>query len=211
VCVRPPVLAAAFALSAAAQTLLPARPGVILYREGQAWLNGAAVEISAPRWVEMRPSAMLTTGHGRAELLVNPCTLLRLDGHGALRMVVNSLTAARLELVAGSAVIEADGGSRTGSVELVIQHRVVRVAQSGVYRFDSVPPRLRVYYGAAEVEGVRRRIAGGRSVDLTDAAISPFDRKQIDALQQWSDLRSWQLMDESGILAQSGRPRICAP
>jgi len=210
VSVRLLLLAAALALPMAAQTLLPARPGVILYREGEVWLDRTAVEISPAGRLEMYPNAALTTGNGRAEVLLNPCTLLHLGERGSLRMVVNSLTAARLELLAGSAVVEADGGSRIGSVEVMIASRVVRIAQSGVYRFDTAPPRLRVYFGAAELEGGPRRLAGGLAVDLTSVRSGRFDRKQVDALQEWNDYRVRTLMDESGIV-KFDRPRICTP
>jgi hypothetical protein len=206
------VLAAMLAVPAAAQTLLPARPGVILYLEGRAMLDADPVAVSPPRWPQMRPNAVLRTDDGRAKVLLNPCLLLHLGNHSALRMVMNSLTDARVELLAGSAVVDADGGNRTGSVELEVQGNSVRIARDGLYRFDSSPAQIRVYYGVAAVKGTGRlTLAAGHALLFGRASARSFDRKQTDAFDEWSDRRVRQLMDDSRIPPKFGRPRICVP
>jgi hypothetical protein len=149
----------------------------------------------------------LRTQKGRAELLLNPCTVLHLGEHSALRMVENSLTKARVELLAGSAVVEDDSGNhRRGVVEMMAGGNMVRIARDGIYRFDSDPARVRVFEGVLSTPA----LTAGHGLTFGGAPLK-FDRKQWDDLQTWNDLRVRHLMDDSGIGPQLDRARMCVP
>jgi hypothetical protein len=206
---KPLLLAGILIASAAAQTLLTARPGVIHHFEGEIELNGYKLTADLPIFHIMGDRSLLRSADGRAEVLLNPCTQLRLGDRSALRMVSNSLTAARVELMAGSAVLQLDGGPKSGSVEMNLGGNTIQLARAGIYRFDAEPPRLRVFNGQAAVPGVGK-LSTGHALSI-GGAIGRFDLKTLDALQEWNDLRTRQLMDEGGLTGAFGRPRVCVP
>ena len=182
------LLAAILTTAAAAQPTLPARPGVILYVEGQVALDGKAVGVWPARGSEMRDGAAIHSENGRAQLMLNPCTLLHLGERSTLRMEASSLTAMRLELITGSVVVEDDSGNhRRGTVELVVQRNALQIVRDGIFRFDSDPARVRVFAGSLSVKGAGVLTAGRALV--FGALATRFDRKQMDDLQTWSDQR----------------------
>jgi len=206
------LLAAILTASAAAQTTLPALPGLIVFAAGRVTLDGKPVEVWPARAAQIPDGASLHNESGRAQVLLNPCTVLNLGERSTLRMTSNSLTAMRLELVAGSVVVEDDSGNhRRGTVELTVGGNALHIDRDGIYRFDTAPPRVRVFAGVLEVKGLAK-LTAGRSLTL-GGKVAKFDRRQIDDLQKWSDLLTRHLMDDSGILAQVDRPldrpRVC--
>lgn len=141
--------------------------------------------------------------------MLNPCTQLRLGDRSALRMVSSSQTAARVELLAGSAVVQLDGGPKSGSVEMNLRGNAIQLARAGIYRFDADPPRLRVFNGQAAILGVGK-LSTGHAVSF-GGAIGRFDLKAVDELQEWNDRRTRQLRDEGGLTGSFPRPRVCVP
>ena len=85
----------------------------------------------------------------------------------------------------------------------------MQLTHAGIYRFDADPPRLRVFNGETVVPGAGK-VSTGHTASF-GGAIGRFDRKQLDSLQEWNDLRTRQLMDEGGMAGQFPRPRICVP
>jgi hypothetical protein len=93
----------------------------------------------------------LRTAEGRAEVLLTPDVFVRIGQRTTIRMVANKLSDTRVELLAGSAVVDsAEPGSGT-AVTLIHRNWNVRFFERGVYRIDSDPPRLWVLQGKAEV------------------------------------------------------------
>ncbi len=178
-----------------AQTLLPAKPGVIWYREGE---------------VSVDSGSLLRTQNGRAEVLIAPWIVLLLGERGALRTLTNSLTNSRVELVMGAAIVQLDGGDkRKGRVDVVVKGSAVHLSRDGIYRFDTDPPGLKVYDGVTSFQGSGALRSG--HMLIFGSQPSKFDRKQPDPLQQWNDLRVRYLIDESGIGLTGPRPGICVP
>ena len=66
-------------------------------------------------------------------------------------MIANQLSDTRVELLAGSAVVDSAEPSSGTSVTLIYKNWSVRFLEQGVYRIDSDPPRLWVFQGKAEV------------------------------------------------------------
>src|SRR6202044_3552791 len=110
---------AASALPAAAQSVISAKSGLLSYVEGQVKLNDQPVEFSTTRFADVKENSIVTTLDGRAEVLLTPGVTLRMGENSSLRMITNRLVDTRVELLTGSAVVEADMISKDTSVTVV--------------------------------------------------------------------------------------------
>ena len=79
------------------------------------------------------------TADGRAEVLLTPGVVLRMGENSSLRMITNRLVDTRLELLTGSAVVEADQITKDTSVAIVCKDAVVTLPKAGLYRFNAEP------------------------------------------------------------------------
>jgi hypothetical protein len=185
----------AFAVvSASAQPIVSAKSGVIANAEGDVFIDGAEVQQSATHFPEVKEGSILRTDDGRVELMLPPGFMLRMDKNGALKMIANRLIDTRVEMQAGSAVVEVDQTKPDYSVAIAMKDGVVNLSKVGVYRFDSEPARLKVFHGSAtvEVNGQSVMVGTGRMLALTGGATATekFDAEQTDALDTWSRRRA---------------------
>src|SRR5690348_8479506 len=85
---------------ALAQPLIATKAGIITWSEGMVSLDSRRVERPTPAQPRrMQPNALLQSGRGRAEVILNPCVVLYLDEHSSLRLLDNNLTDTRVEIV----------------------------------------------------------------------------------------------------------------
>jgi hypothetical protein len=182
------------AVPASAQPIISAKSGVIAGVEGKVLINNQEVQPSDTHFPELKEGAVLRTEDGRVELMLPPGFMLRMGENGALKMLANRLVDTRVELQAGSAVVEVDQVKEDFNVSIALKDGVVTLSKVGVYRFDSDPARLRVFHGAATVEigGQSVMVATGRMLALagTAATAEKFDVEQTDALDNWSRRRA---------------------
>src|SRR5580700_7237711 len=124
------------AVSASAQPIISAKSGVIANAEGKVLIDGAEVSQSVTHFSEVKEGSVLRTEDGRVELMLPPGFMLRLGENGALKMLANRLIDTRVELQAGSSVVEVDQQSQDYNVNLAMKDRIVSLSKVGVYRFD---------------------------------------------------------------------------
>ena len=144
--------------------------------------------------------AVRTGADGRAEILLNPGSYLRLGHDTEFVFVETKLDRLRLRLQSGSAVVEATG---FGDIDVLVAVETpgaeVSLLRSGLYRFNAPQPgatEVFVHSGRASVRGVV--VKGGRFVRVAAGAGAPevakFDKKQQrDALDLWSRERAKEL------------------
>src|SRR5579872_501288 len=89
-----------------AQKVVSARAGLIKYLQGPAYLNGKRVVLKTARYPQMRDGETLSTGRGRAELLLSPGAVLRLAESSQVRTDDTQLSNTRITLQQGEALIE---------------------------------------------------------------------------------------------------------
>ena len=182
------------ALVASAQPVISAKSGVVAYQEGQVALDGQPLEASLTHFADVKENGVLETEQGRAELLLNPGVVLRLGENSSLKMITNRLIDTRVELVKGSAVVDALEVGKDTSVTVVTANAAVTLPKAGIYRFDTQPATVKVFKGSADVEigGEFVPVATGRMLSLEDASAKPekFDTEDTDALDRWSHRRS---------------------
>jgi hypothetical protein len=183
------ILASA-AVSVFAQPIISAKSGVIANAEGKVLIDNAEVQQSVTHFPEVKEGSMLRTEDGRVELMLPPGFMLRMGENGALKMVANRLIDTRVELQAGSAVLEVDQVKPDYNVSIALKAAVVNLSKVGVYRFDSEPARLKVFQGSATVDigGQSVMVGTGKMLALGGglASAEKFDLEQTDALDNWS-------------------------
>jgi hypothetical protein len=186
-------LLAALALPASAQPVISAKSGLLSYVEGQVLLNDQPVEFSTTHFADVKENSIVKTADGRAEVLLTPGVTLRMGENSSLRMISNRLVDTRVELITGSAVVEADMVAKETNVTVVIGQGSVELPKAGLFRFNAAPAQLKVFKGDADVEvaGQTKRVSGGHllSVATETASIEKFDTDDTDELDRWSHRR----------------------
>jgi hypothetical protein len=187
------VILALSAIPALAQPVISAKSGLISYVEGKVYLGDQIVEPSPTRFPEVKENAVVRTAEGRAEVLLTPGVVLRLGENSSFKMITNRLIDTRLELLTGSAVVEADEIAKDTNVTLVSKDGTVSLGKKGLYRFDTAPARLKVFEGlaSAQVAGQNFEVAGGKMLGLggTIASVEKFNKEDTDSLDNWSRRR----------------------
>jgi hypothetical protein len=182
------------AVSAPAQPVISAKSGVIAYVEGKVYLGDQLLEPSPTRFPEVKENAVVRTAEGRAEVLLTPGVILRLGENASFRMITNRLIDTRLEMLTGSAVVEADEIAKDTNVTLVVKDAAVGLFKKGVFRFDMEPARIKVFDGLASVKmaGQTIEVTGGKMLNLSGevASLQRFDKEDTDALDRWSKRRA---------------------
>jgi hypothetical protein len=146
-----PLLAAAAWSTAAGQAVVSTHSGVVYFFEGAVSVGDQRLEQKFGRFPEIGEGRELRTERGRAEVLLTPGVFLRVAENSAIRMVSNKLADTQVELLSGSAIVEASEARPDNSVTLAFRTWQVRIPEQGVYRIDCDPPRVQAYKGRAEV------------------------------------------------------------
>jgi hypothetical protein len=179
-------------MCAQAQSVISARSGLIHYAEGRVYVEDKAIEGKMGVFPDVKENQTLRTEQGRAEVLLTPGVFLRMGENSSFKMITNRLIDTRLELLSGSAIVEADDLPKDNGVTVVYKDAAVRVMKRGLYRLESDPAQLRVYDGEASVEAAGKTIEVKEGKLLTldgDLALSKFDKNTGDALNRWSKRR----------------------
>jgi hypothetical protein len=182
------------ALAASAQPVISAKSGVVAYQEGQVALDNQPLEASITHFAEVKENSILETEQGRAEILLNPGVVLRLGENSSLRMIANRLIDTRVELLKGSAVVDAMQVDKDTNVTVVVASGAVTLPKAGIYRFDTEPARVKVFKGSANVEvgGEFVPVVAGKMLLLAEPSVKAekFDTEDTDGLDRWSHRRS---------------------
>ena len=135
---------------------------------------------------------------GKAEILLNPGSFLRLGGNTAFEFKTTSLDDLQLRLDRGSAIFEVFAAEEF-KVAVGAPKSKYLLTETGVYRLDVLEDgsaRLEVWKGLAMVGGSAEYFKGGRVATTTPAgttSMSKFDRDDMDALDIWSKARGKEL------------------
>jgi hypothetical protein len=188
------------------QPVIPAKAGLVSYTRGRVYLDDRQIRVSGMRFPDVKENSVLRTGRGRAEVLLGPCTVLRLDDNSSFRMLSASLTAPQSELLAGSAVVDISALAKGALVTLKVSGTPVSMARSGVYRFDFSPALLKVFEGRASLprEAGTVDVTAGRMLLWDGDRPERFDVRGGDGLDLWSHQRSIVLAEGR---AAGQRPR----
>jgi hypothetical protein len=197
----------ALALPATAQSVISTHSGVIHYFEGAVSLGDQPLEPHLGSFPSLPQGGELSTMEGRAEVLLTPGVFLRMGEQSAIRLLANDLADTRVELQAGSAIVDSAEPNPGTSVTLVFKNWSVHFLQKGVYRIDSNPPCFSVSQGEAEVlaadSGEPVFVEQGMSLPLADALAPQRSAGQLsDALSDWSKGRGQSITADNAIASE---------
>jgi hypothetical protein len=184
----------AAAVCAMPQATISARPGVVNYIEGHAYVDGQELSASKLKGVALYANQTLSTDIGRAEILLTPGVFLRIGDNSAIRMISPSLTDTQVEVTKGEAMIEAAQIVKDSSIHVIDHGSVIAIEKAGLYRIRAGdPPAVAVFDGKAIVMTgeQKNQVKKGRELILAaNAKPEKFDRKKEDELYAWSNVRS---------------------
>ena len=197
--------------SADGQSVISTRSGIIHYFEGSVYLNDQPLESHPGRFSSVPQGAELRTTEGRAEVLLTPGVFIRMGDKSSIRMVANELSNTRVELLAGSAVVDSAEPSSGTTVTLIYRNWSVRFPERGAYRIDSDPPCLWVVKGEAEVSAGsdERALLVGEGMNLPLAPVLVPDKtvdRPLDALTTWAQGRQQSISADNAIAANIQDP-----
>lgn len=195
----------------AAQSVISTHSGIVHFSEGAVYLGNEPLTSHVGRFPSVPKGAELRTAEGRAELLLTPTVFLRIDEKSAIRMLTNELSNTRIEMLAGSAVVDSAGPSPGISVTLLYRNWSLRIPEQGRYRIDADTARLWVLQGHVEVSAGddQRRLSVEQGMYLRFAAILLADRsvdQPRDAFSAWAEARQQAILADNAITASTQDP-----
>jgi hypothetical protein len=192
----------------------PARPGTVNYIEGTAFVDGRQVNQQDIGSLDLDAGQVLSTGQGKAEILLTPGVFLRVDANSAVKMIAPDLTLTQVEVDRGKAGVEADQILKENNIEVVEDGVSTRLEKNGYYEFNADRGAVKTFSGEAAVEladGRTKQVKGDHEFTLTAAANArplakekavSFDKQASeDDLYNWSRLRSQYLAEANNQIA----------
>jgi hypothetical protein len=183
-------------ISSAGWATSPAHPGTVNYIEGEASLGGRALSSASVGDVSVNAGDVMSTRNGRAEMLLTPGVFLRMGENSAVRMVSPGLTDTRVEVLHGTAMVEANNLRKENHIRVLDERASIDLLKNGLYRVDGDRDTVAVYDGKALVseDGRSVEVKSGHEVNLNGPLHAvKFDKKDLertDDLYQWSKVRS---------------------
>ncbi len=173
---------------------ISAKPGVVNYIEGNAFVNGRQIETQNLKTTFLSANDTISTDIGKAEVLLSPGVFLRVGENSQVRMVSPSLTDTQIELKAGQAMVEADDILKDNRVTVIDAGNTVTVERSGLYKFSAGDaPKVAVLEGKLDVYTGDRKTEVGKGHEFLlgqTHKTEKFDAKKEDDLYAWSNVRS---------------------
>ena len=198
-------------LPAVAQSVISTHSGVVHYFEGTVYVGDQPLELHPGRFSNVPPGAVLRTTDGRAEVLLTPGVFVRVGERSAIRMVTNALSNTRVELLAGSVILDSADPSPGTSVTLLYKNWSVRSHEQGVYRIDSDPQRLWVLQGEAEISAGadEQSLLVKQGMDVSFGPVLVPERsigQPRDAFRSWAAGRQQSISTDNAIAANIKDP-----
>lgn len=189
------------------QSVISTRSGVVYYFDGAVYLDNQPLQPDPGKFESVAPGSELRTEQGHAEVLLTPGVFLRMGENASVRMLEDDLGNTRVELQAGSAILDSGEPAAGTAVTLVFRDWEVRSWHAGTYRIDSDPPRLWAIKGDAEVESG----TGGKAVTVEEgndlpfaATLQPESSTTLpdDSLSEWANGRDQSIVADDSITQQ---------
>jgi hypothetical protein len=186
-------------------------PGTVNYVQGGVSLNGAQLNPKDIGNTTLEPGQQISTGNGKAEVLLTPGVFLRLDNNSSAKMVSPDLALTQVELDKGRAGVEVDEIHNQNDLQLIDDNVTTRLDKRGYYEFDANKPEALVFKGEAHVEvgdGKWKEIKSHHEFALNEGeALSserPANFNENDAkdeLYNWNSLRSEYMAEANNQMA----------
>jgi len=145
---------------------------------------------------ELEIGDVVSTGaDGRAEILLNPGSFVRLAENSVFEFASTALDDLQLNLKGGSAMLEVITDNEFTFAVNTPKAKLF-IVKSGVYRVDVLSDgtgKIEVWKGAANANGTEIKSGRQATVNGNQTAVVKFDRDDKDALEVWSKSRAKEL------------------
>jgi FecR protein len=180
-----------------AQAVISAHSGMVNFVEGEVRIADKPVKLDGAIFPEVKLGQTLSTQWGRAEILLTPGVFLRLGRNTSFQMVSNKLTDTQVEVLSGSALVEANEILKDNRIAVKMGDAETVLLKNGLYHFDADAGQVRAFAGRAQVsdDSSSTELKGGRLL-LMGSLLTPqkFDKnKSNDELLAWSEQRDLRL------------------
>jgi hypothetical protein len=203
------------AVSALAQPVISAKSGMVSRAEGEVFVGDKEVLESQTNFPDVKESTILRTGQGRAEILLTNGVAMRVGENASFKMLTNRLIDTRLEILTGSALIEATEIVKDNNLTILAGEATVSIAKHGLYRFDMAGNSLKVFDGTASVtvNGQTLLVGQGRMMKMENGqpVVEKFNKDELDALDNWSRRRAEQVARANASSAKQVYDSGCSP
>src|SRR5580698_1224278 len=189
------VLMAMTAAISSAQSVTSAHSGTLHYFEGDISIDGTPVQSKVARFSDIKEQSVLSTGLGRAEVLLTPGVFLRVGENSSIKMLDNRLISTRVEIMSGNVIVESDDPQmsiKDSPVSLIYKDYEIRMVKHGLIEIGTDPAQMKVYGGEAIVTtdtGANNRatVKEGRQLNFSVALpTESFNDKVGDDLFIWA-------------------------
>ena len=209
-------LLAGAANSAFAQYLVSAKAGFVNRADGSVYIQRADNENGtrgrASLGTQMKEGDSLITGDmGRAEILLNPGSYLRLNGKTEVKAVNTMLDEIRFQVVSGSVIVESGELEKNLVIEIQTPQGIMSVNKPGLQRIDIADGATTIAVRQGEAflgtrnevaaktatkiaRGKQVRLSGSTELAKNDVEQSKINKDVIDAFDTWSFNRAQSLM-----------------
>jgi hypothetical protein len=183
--------------AAQGQAVISARSGLVNFVDGDVRLAGQRVKLDGAIFPDVKIGEVLSTQSGRAEILLTPGVFLRLDKNTSFRMASNKLTDTQVEILSGSALIEADEILKDNRIAVKMGDSETLLLKTGLYHFNADAGQVRAFDGRAQVSDASNstELKGGRTLLVgSSLTTDKFNKKKSkDELYAWSEERDAKL------------------
>jgi hypothetical protein len=186
--------ASAACIPTLAQSVVSTHSGIVYFFDGSVSIDGERMEQRFGRFPDIGEGRELRTEQGRAEVLLTPGVILRVGENSSIRMLSTGFSDTRVELLGGSAILEANEPPGNTMVTVIYRSWRVHLPGEGVYRLDSQPPQVTVYKGDAEVSASGGTepvvVRTGQTLPLASILVPQQSDAEVDAFKGWAMRRS---------------------
>lgn len=188
------VTSVTLAQTTAERYVISAKAGGINLVEGNAQvLTASGHTMSAIKGGSVRDGeAIKTSMDGKAEILLNPGSFVRMAAMTEVRFDSTNLNDVRIAINAGSAILEVYATDKF-TVNVQTPKGLVVLTETGAYRFDvrgNGTAMLSVAKGKVKVGTVTVKSGRGIEIGVPNATAVKVDTKRRDGLNDWSKSRS---------------------
>jgi hypothetical protein len=182
-------------ISALGQSVVSTHSGIVYFFDGSVSIGEQRLEQKFGKFPDIGEGGELRTAHGRAEVLLTPGVILRVAENSAIRMISTAFSDTRVELLSGSAILEADEPDAKGAVRLIRKNWEVKIPHEGAFRLDSEPSQVTVYQGEADVSVAGEQSAVtvkvGETLPLAEVLVAEdTPHTASDEFKNWAMSRS---------------------
>lgn len=199
------------AAAASSLYVISAKAGAVNYVDGKVSLEKSKGKAKSGYLVKgdvlENEDKVKTNAQGRAEILLNPGSYVRLAENSEFKFISNSLEDLKVRLNAGSAIFEV---ITDGAFDFVVEtpKSSFKLAKSGIYRLDALSDgsgkmtvwKGRAYYG----QGKKDYVKGGQTTAIINGqtTVQKFDKDNKGGFEQWSKERAKEITAATAKLQQ---------